>query len=649
MSDLNHPDFFGAPPPDSGSESTPVTETTPRETSGDMPPIAEEFSTDVEAFGVEFPSPPGENPAVPGAEAPEAPAQEAPSQQNWWTPFSWESQSAQPQNPQSHGPKAAPQEAVPEAPPGETAPQMPASPPWQPAQGRPKVPGDTAGPPPAYCYPPPAPQVQDMQPPYPPYAQQAPQPRQPVWQNTAYAPGQPPYSGPNDPNHAQNIYHTQPRPPYPPYSPAAQKPPKKKKSAALVVFLWILSVLSIGTIVGFSAYFVHNIYEDASHAVAQGDEESAGRNAPGDNRDNSDGSREDPDAGESPDFGAVVPPDPNAEKPDIEVPENPAGIQISEVPAGNELAASEIYDKVAVSTVTIAASITGSYGEGESSTGTGIIATADGYIITNAHVVFSTKSTSVKITTLDEKEYDAIVVGVDRSTDLAVLKANNHNFTPAEFGNADSLKIGEWVIAIGNPGGAQFYASLTRGVVSGLNRAVADYSENGMLYIQTDAAINPGNSGGPLVNMHGQVVGINSSKIVTSGYEGMGFAIPISRAQSIINELMENGYIKGRTRLGIKGQDYADDFEERYGFQISEIDGDSAFAGTAAQPGDVIIAVDGNEVYSLASLSNLLLNYTPGDKVTVTLYRPPATFPTQRGRELEVEITLLEDSGETQG
>ena len=275
-------------------------------------------------------------------------------------------------------------------------------------------------------------------------------------------------------------------------------------------------------------------------------------------------------------------------------------------------------------------------GEETDSSGTGIIATSDGYIITNAHVVLNTKSVLVTVTTYDGQQYDAVVVGMDRTTDLAIIKTNDYGFTPAQFGDSDQLSIGEWVVAIGNPGGERFASSLTRGIISGLDRAVERYSEDGMTFIQTDAAINPGNSGGPLVNMYGQVVGINSSKIITDGYEGMGFAIPVSKAKDIIDQLLSGGYVEGRVRLGITGSDISATQAAFYGvprgFMIVSIDEDSAFAGTEAQPEDIITAIDGETVEELQDISNLLLRYSPGDEITVTLYRLPGKQPAGRGR-----------------
>lgn len=328
------------------------------------------------------------------------------------------------------------------------------------------------------------------------------------------------------------------------------------------------------------------------------------------------------------------------EQPDIEVKPYTAGITITQKPSGDELSAKEVYSKVLPSTVTVTAEIPLSDGSTEESVGTGIFITSDGYIITNSHVIGNTKSTAVTITTSDSTDYPAVVVGFDKTTDIAILKTDDHNFTPAEFGDASELAIGEWVIAIGNPGGSTFSGSLTRGVISGLNRTVGSYSANGMTYIQTDAAINPGNSGGPLVNMYGQVIGINSSKIVADYYEGMGFAIPVSSAKSIIDQLLSEGYVNGRTRLGITAQNVL--YGSPSGVTIIDIQDDSGFVGTDAKVNDIITAVDGTKISSLSELANELLNYSPGDTVTITIYRP------SDGSEFDVNVALLEDKGETQ-
>lgn len=413
--------------------------------------------------------------------------------------------------------------------------------------------------------------------------------------------------------------------------------PKKKLPLGLKVFLWVASVLAAGAILGFAIYLGYSAstgtgmfqspsYEEYFPELPYEDEEPGTPEAPEEESEEE------------------LPP-----LPEVDVTPNSEGIQIQEKPGGEALDAQGVYNKVAPSTVTVTVRRDPD-SEKPDSTGTGIIATADGYIITNAHVVLHSKSVYVKVTTYDGQEYDAVVVGSDRTTDLAVIKTNDHGFTPAEFGDAGALSIGEWVLAIGNPGGERFSSSLTRGIISGLDREVGEYSENGMTYIQTDAAINPGNSGGPLVNMYGQVVGINSSKIMTEGYEGMGFAIPVSTAKDIIDQLLTGGYVEGRVRLGIMGREIDGTMAMIYGlpqgFMISELPEDSAFAGTGAQVGDVITAIDGNEVTSLSEISNLLLRYSPGDQVTVTLFRQNDSGV--GGEEIDVTITLLEDRGETQ-
>ena len=455
------------------------------------------------------------------------------------------------------------------------------------------------------------------------YPAQGGYPQQPVYgQQGGYPYGQQPYYG------GQPGYVPYGAPPVPPQ-------PKKKLPLGLKVFLWVASILAAGAVLGFAIYLGYCAstgtgafqapYEDYLPELPYEDEE------PGESQAQEETEEE-------------LPP-----LPEVDVTPNDQGIQIEEKPEGESMDAQEVYDKVAPSTVTVTVRRDPD-SEKPDSTGTGIIATADGYIITNAHVVLHSKSVYVKVTTYDGQEYDAVVVGSDRTTDLAVIKTNDYGFTPAQFGDADELSIGEWVLAIGNPGGERFSSSLTRGIISGLDREVGEYSENGMTYIQTDAAINPGNSGGPLVNMYGQVVGINSSKIMTEGYEGMGFAIPVSTAKDIIDQLLAGGYVEGRVRLGIMGREIDGTMAMIYGlpqgFMISELPEDSAFAGTGAQVGDVITAIDGNEVASLSEISNLLLRYSPGDQVTVTLFRQNDSGV--GGEEIDVTITLLEDRGETQ-
>ena len=480
---------------------------------------------------------------------------------------------------------------------------------------------------------PPYPQPPAAQPVQPGYAGQWQAPmQQPVYPPQPYQPYPP--QPPVQYQYSQPVYQTQPV--YQPY-PGAPAPAKKKMSTGAKVFLIIAGIFALAGITATVLYFAFALGNNVSDR---------------DGHDLPDDGDSVPEDEEDPGFD-ITPPEEDEEesRPQVDVTPNTEGITISPRPSGETLDAEAVYNRVVTSTVTVSAKLTQENGSTGESTGTGIIATSDGYIITNSHVVLNSRSAKVTVTTFDGLEYEAVVVGVDRTTDLAVLKTNDHDFVPAEFGDAGELSVGEWVLAIGNPGGARFSSSLTRGIISGLDREVGKYSEEGMTYIQTDAAINPGNSGGPLVNMYGQVVGINSSKIVTEGYEGMGFAIPVSRAQPIINNLLSDGYIKGRTRLGIMCREVGSAMSEMYnvprGLQITEFNEECTLIGTDAEPGDIIIAIEGETVESLRDVSNLLLRYSPGDQVTLTLYRPAQTFG-QKGRELEVEITLLEDKGETQ-
>jgi serine protease Do len=271
--------------------------------------------------------------------------------------------------------------------------------------------------------------------------------------------------------------------------------------------------------------------------------------------------------------------------------------------------------------------------ESLSSEGSGVIATSDGYIITNHHLIDGTSS--LKVTLPSGETYDAEVVGSDSVTDLALLKIDATNLDAAEFGSSGDLKVGDRVIAVGNPGGSEFQSSATFGFVSALNRTITTSSEYKMTCIQTDAAINPGNSGGALVNSAGQVIGINSSKIVSTSYEGLGFAIPIDTALPIINDLRENGYVTNRAKLGISGQ-FIDSMTAQYyglskGYYVASISNSSA-TEAGLDEGDVITQVDGEEITSANALTSQLLEKSPGDTVTLTVDR--------NGKTLTMEVKL---------
>ena len=281
-----------------------------------------------------------------------------------------------------------------------------------------------------------------------------------------------------------------------------------------------------------------------------------------------------------------------------------------------------------------------------SSSGSGIIMTADGYIVTNAHVVEDAAGITVVLENGDA--YAAELIGADSDTDLAVLKIEASNLTYAEFGNSDELERGDRVIAIGNPGGTVLAGSTTGGMVSGLNRNINSSSPYSTSYIQVDAAINPGNSGGALVNEYGQVVGINSAKIAETDYEGIGFAIPINEALPIIQELMQYGHVTGRAALGIQGyminEAVAAMRRMPVGFGIEAVDPSSDLASKNVVAGDIITYINDKQVTSYDVLANELAEFKPGDTVKLTIYRSSSSGGA--GRSFEVNVVLIESAGE---
>ena len=536
----------------------------------------------------------------------------------------------------------APKEAPPEDPresSSEELPTEPAAPQTPPAEPVPPVYGQPTNVPPQYPYS------------YPGY-------QQPVQQPYSY---QAPYAQPVPPQGQQPQPQQYPYPyrqPYGYYSYPA--PQKKKMSTGTKVFIWVASVLAGLAILSFLFYvgyaFGHRTDFDRNGGYWDYYEEFREHNMIPDRDPDRPSYRDelpDDDEEDLPFFDEEPEPDTRGPDLDIEIVPNTEGITIEEKPSGAPMTAAEVYAQVVKSTVTVELTAYDETTDTRSvlGTGTGIAATEDGYIITNSHVVNDSKASVVYITTYDGFKYRAVVVGLDRTSDLAILKVSDkgYDFIPAHFGDSDALVIGDQVIAIGNPGGATYFGSMTGGYISGLGRS-GKYSSSNMTYIQTDAAVNPGNSGGPLVNMYGQVVGINTAKIIADGYEGMGFAIPISNAQGVINQLLAGGYVEGRVRMGIRGSEMDSQIAEYYGvprgFVIASIDEISGFSGTDAMPGDIITAIDGETVQSLADISNQLLKHVPGDTITVTLYRP--TDEGYGGETFDVEVLLLEDKGETQ-
>lgn len=260
--------------------------------------------------------------------------------------------------------------------------------------------------------------------------------------------------------------------------------------------------------------------------------------------------------------------------------------------------------------------------------GTGLIVSSDGYIVTNSHVIGDCKDYVINIILNNAKEYKAKIVGIDTRTDLAVLKIDATKLKYAKFADSSKVNVGQDIIAIGNPGGTSFQNSLTKGIVSAVDRELE--LDANVKYIQIDAAINPGNSGGPLCNLYGQVIGINTAKIGDSYYEGMGFAIPSNKVMEIANDLIRYGYVKDRVMLGIEG--YAlgaydsyyesSDTDTATGIYITAISEGGPLDGTDIQVNDVITEIDGKPVDSFQDVFAILEEHKAGDKIELTILRP---------------------------
>lgn len=291
--------------------------------------------------------------------------------------------------------------------------------------------------------------------------------------------------------------------------------------------------------------------------------------------------------------------------------------------------------------------------EAVTGSGSGIIITGDGYIVTNTHVLDGMEKYVVN--TYDNKSYNAEIVGRDAKTDIAVIKIDAENLSAATFGDSDEVVQGESVVAIGNPAGLT--GSITDGIVSGLNRKIkTDATSFEMNCIQTNAAISPGNSGGALVNLYGQVIGITSSKYATVNSEGLGFAITINDAKPIIEELISQGYVSGRVRVGITFysafSDYANiEFKNKYGFDIpeelqdalwvTEISDECDISNTELQEGDFIVTVEGRNITDYSELNQLLQGKKGGDKLKAQCARVEKNGKIEY---FEIEFELMTDT-----
>lgn len=276
------------------------------------------------------------------------------------------------------------------------------------------------------------------------------------------------------------------------------------------------------------------------------------------------------------------------------------------------------------------------------------------YIMTAAHVI--SDGSTFKVTTNDGKTYDAKIVGFDSQTDIGVLSIKASGLQVAEFANSDDIVVGEQAVVIGCPGGSKFMNSVTTGIVSALDRPVSSSIGYDNECIQTDAAINPGNSGGALFNMSGQVIGINSSKIASTDYEGMGFAVPSNTAVKTANSLIKDGYVAGRAKLGITYNSITNASNasailaalEQKGFKdaegtmiIGEVDSESDLANKDIKQYDMIVAVNGKTMTSTDVLTNILSKSSPGDTITLTIAR----IENNQIKTFNVKCKLIESKG----
>ena len=319
-----------------------------------------------------------------------------------------------------------------------------------------------------------------------------------------------------------------------------------------------------------------------------------------------------------------------------------SAINVSKIDTSKEMTAAEVYAANVNSTVGITTSITTNYWGYQTTaaaSGSGFILTADGYILTNYHVIEN--SNSVKVTMYDGASYDATIVGYDESNDIAVLKIDATGLTPVVLGDSDELNVGDSVVAIGNPLGELTF-SLTSGAVSALNREVTLSSNVTMDLIQTDCAINSGNSGGALFNLYGEVIGITNAKYSSSSssseasIDNIGFAIPLNHVKNIVKSIIETGSITkpyiGVTVSSVSSE--AQGYGLPTGAAVRSVEADSPAAKAGLEENDIITEVDGTAINSSTELVNYVGEKTPGDELTFKVYR--------QGEELELTVTIGE-------
>lgn len=318
-------------------------------------------------------------------------------------------------------------------------------------------------------------------------------------------------------------------------------------------------------------------------------------------------------------------------------------INTASIDTSKQMTPAEVYAENVNSTVGITTQVTTNfwgYTTQSAASGSGFIYSADGYIITNYHVIES--ASSIKVTLYDGKSYDAQLVGYDESNDVAVLKIDAKDLTPVTIGDSDNLNVGDSVIAIGNPLGELTF-SLTSGAVSALDREVTMSNNVTMELIQTDCAINSGNSGGALFNLYGEVIGITNAKYSGSSGSGasidnIGFAIPINSVRSIVDSIIEKGYV-AKPYIGVMVSDVSDEaisYGTPAGAAVVSVTEGGPAEKAGLQANDIITAVDGKEISGKSGLSSIIADCAAGDKLTLSVYR--------QGQTLTVTVTVGEQT-----
>lgn len=345
----------------------------------------------------------------------------------------------------------------------------------------------------------------------------------------------------------------------------------------------------------------------------------------------------------------------NGNAPSFSISETPSPSGSSQ--AKGALTAERVYEKIAKSNVAVIVYRNNAiYTEG-----TGIVMMEDAkakctYILTCAHVI-SDSNTEVVIQLEDGERHDAQVVGYDARTDIGVLRVQKTGFSVAEFGDSDKLKVGSTVYAIGNPGGSALFGTFTDGKVSAIGRNITSSIGYDMVCIQHNAAISPGNSGGALVNEFGQVIGVNSSKIAATEFEGISFSIPITQAKEVIDKVIAHGYVPGRAKLGISYvENDSSSINSMYGMAVQmmnlpsgslviySIDSNSSLAGTEVQPGDMITAVNGKNLDTPDVLLETIEKSSVGDEIELSLFRIERTGGRYATSEFKVKVKLIEEN-----